>query len=64
MNRLIHVKQTATVFLVALLVVFGFLLAAQAVSPPPDGGYAGENTAEGTLALLHLSGGTNNTALG
>jgi len=37
---------------------------AQAVSPPPDGGYSGENTAEGTAALLHLNGGTNNTAVG
>src|SRR6516162_805252 len=64
MNRLIHLTQTATVFLVALLVFVGFLLTAQAVSPPPDGGYAGENTAEGTLALLHLNGGTYNTAVG
>jgi len=64
MNRLIHLKQTATVFLVALLIVFGFLLAAQAVSPPPDGGYPGQNTAEGQSALLHLSGGTYNTAVG
>jgi Chaperone of endosialidase len=36
----------------------------RAVSPPPDGGYPGGNTAEGTSALLHLNGGTNNTALG
>jgi hypothetical protein len=36
----------------------------QAVSPPPDGGYPGQNTAEGQSALLHLAGGTYNTALG
>jgi len=36
----------------------------QAVSPPPDGGYAGQNTAEGQSALLHLGAGTYNTALG
>ena len=37
---------------------------AQAVSPAPDGGYPGQNTAEGQSALLHLAGGTYNTALG
>jgi trimeric autotransporter adhesin len=34
------------------------------VFPPPDGGYPGQNTAEGDSALLHLAGGTYNTALG
>jgi hypothetical protein len=43
---------------------FAFLHKAQAVSPPPDGGYPGQNTAEGQSALLHLAGGTYNTALG
>ena len=37
---------------------------ARAVSPPPDGGYPGGNTAEGTDALLSLSSGTSNTAIG
>jgi hypothetical protein len=39
---------------------------AQAVSPPPDGGYPGNNTAEGQNALLNLNvnNGTNNTAVG
>jgi hypothetical protein len=37
---------------------------AQAVSPPPDGGYAGGNTAEGKDALLSLTTGTYNTATG
>src|SRR5881628_701173 len=36
----------------------------QAVSPAPDGGYAGNNTAEGTSALFSLTSGTNNTANG
>src|SRR5215469_1668004 len=36
----------------------------KAVSPPPDGGYPGGNTAEGTDALLSLSSGTDNTAIG
>ena len=35
-----------------------------AVSPPPDGGYPGENTAEGQDALFSLESGTQNTAVG
>ena len=35
-----------------------------AVSPPPDGGYPGANTAEGQAALLSLTTGTYNTAVG
>src|SRR5437870_5015344 len=31
------------------------------VTPPPDGGYAGANTAEGTNALLNLTSGIANT---
>lgn len=38
--------------------------AAHAVSPPPDGGYANGNTAEGTDALLNLGSGAYNTAVG
>src|SRR5882724_7324367 len=34
------------------------------VVPAPDGGYPGLNTAEGQNALLHLTTGTGNTALG
>src|SRR5882724_4537967 len=37
---------------------------AHAVSPSPDGGYPGVNTAEGQQALLSLTGGTYNTAVG
>jgi trimeric autotransporter adhesin len=35
-----------------------------AVTPAPDGGYPGENTAEGTNALLNLTSGIDNTAVG
>ncbi len=35
-----------------------------AVSPPPDGGYPHENTAEGEDALFNLTTGTDNTATG
>ncbi len=52
--------------LVSLLAALGLTLqpAAHAVSPPPDGGYANGNTAEGTDALLNLGSGANNTAVG
>ena len=37
---------------------------AQAVNPPPDGGYGGQSTAEGTDALFHLTTGVWNSAFG
>jgi hypothetical protein len=43
---------------------FAFLSKSQAVLPPPDGGYAGGNTAEGQNALLNLGTGIYNTGLG
>jgi Chaperone of endosialidase len=48
------------------LTVFAFALSpnAQAVSPPPDGGYPGFNTAEGENALSGLTTGIGNTAVG
>jgi hypothetical protein len=36
----------------------------QAVTPAPDGGYPGGNTAEGAGALFSLTSGTYNTAIG
>jgi hypothetical protein len=52
-------------FLIPLVIAwFGFSPATQAVLPPPDGGYPGNNTAEGDDALFSLTTGTENTALG
>ena len=50
--------------LVFLLVCFAPCQMARAVSPAPDGGYAGNNTAEGTSALFSLTSGADNTAIG
>src|SRR5262245_48555148 len=47
-----------------ILVCFAFAPQTRAVVPPPDGGYAGFNTAEGQQALQLLFGGFGNTALG
>ena len=46
------------------IVCIGLLPQAQAVSPPPDGGYPGGNTAEGQAALLSRTTGGYNTAVG
>jgi|KBSMisStaDraftv2_1062788.scaffolds.fasta_scaffold49317_1 hypothetical protein len=46
------------------LACFALSPRAQAVVPPPDGGYPGNNTAEGQNALLSLTTGVNNTAVG
>jgi hypothetical protein len=65
MNPLTQFKKATSVFLVAFgLACFGLLPQAQAVSPPPDGGYPGENTAEGSNALFSLTTGPHNTANG
>src|SRR5438045_6952754 len=50
--------------LMFLLVCFAPCQMALAVSPAPDGGYAGNNTAEGTSALFSLTSGADNTAIG
>jgi hypothetical protein len=63
MNSLIQLKKAIPVCLV-VLIGFGLSPASRAVSPPPDGGYPGKNTAEGDNALLNLTTGMNNTAIG
>src|SRR5215469_5151944 len=56
--------RCAFIIMPFVLICVATLPAARAVSPPPDGGYPGGNTAEGTDALLSLNSGTNNTAIG
>jgi len=61
------IKMPIPSFLITLILVlacFGFLPKVQAVSPPPDGGYPGANTAEGDGALLGVTTGAFNTAAG
>src|SRR6266498_4433495 len=58
-------RNAITIFTAIVSVLFSALLpVAQAVNPPPDGGYPGGNTAEGQAALLNLTSGTFNTAVG
>jgi hypothetical protein len=64
-------KNRNTLFTTTRLAIcffaFGYLAfpqRTQAISPTPDGGYPGGNTAEGTNALLDLTTGTYNTAVG
>jgi len=63
MRPLIQPIRATSVFLVALA-YFELSPASQAVSPPPDGGYPGLTTAEGSNALKNLTTGVGNTAAG
>jgi hypothetical protein len=57
-------KFTYPAFAALALACFALVQNTQAVSPPPDGGYPGANTAEGTDALFSLTSGIANTAVG
>jgi len=58
-------KTLISQFLIVVLIVcLESLQNAQAVSPPPDGGYPRANTAEGDNALFQLTTGSYNTATG
>jgi hypothetical protein len=68
-----HSMKRAFCLFVLLVISFvlpflGLAPVVRAVDPPPDGGYPGNNTAEGTDALFSVTpgqfSGTNNTALG
>ena len=51
-------------FVALVLACFALSPQARAVDPSPDGGYPGQNTAEGDDALFSLTTGTDNTAVG
>jgi hypothetical protein len=53
-----------SILIVLTLLFSGLSPKAQAVVPPPDGGYPGFNTAEGQNALFSLTTGAANTAVG
>jgi hypothetical protein len=59
-------KTTVLLFVasVAFLCLSAVAPKAQAVVPPPDGGYPNFNTAKGDNALFHLTTGAANTAVG
>ena len=59
-----HMKtKNLSLVLIPVLAYFLALPSSQAVSPPPDGGYPGFNTAEGQNALFSLTTGSANTAV-
>jgi hypothetical protein len=64
MKPLIQLKTTAPLLIALALLGFALLPKAQAVVPPPDGGYPRFNTAEGQNALFSLTTGAANTAVG
>ena len=60
----VHHSRSALLLVSLLIGCFVVLPTAEAVNPPPDGGYPGANTAEGQSALSSLTTGVHNTALG
>ncbi|HST10785.1 MAG TPA: tail fiber domain-containing protein [Terriglobales bacterium] len=58
------VNRSSSPVVLILLTCFALFQRAEAVNPPPDGGYPGGNTAEGQNALLGLTTGTYNTGVG
>jgi trimeric autotransporter adhesin len=63
-NQLIQCKKTTSLVLITFVLGLTLAPSAQAVVPPPDGGYPNGNTAEGTNALQSLTTGSVNTAVG
>lgn len=57
-------KPKNLILILITVLALGSGLTGQAIVPPPDGGYPGSNTAEGTGALLFYTSGTYNTAPG
>jgi hypothetical protein len=65
-NSLLTILRSRSILILVALTLGAFALVqrAEAVNPPPDGGYPGGNTAEGDNTLLSLTTGANNTAIG
>jgi len=57
-------KTIVPLFYIVIVLCLGCFPFAQAVVPPPDGGYPGFTTAEGTNALKNLTTGAANTGVG
>ena len=64
MNPLIQLKTTPPLLITLTLLCFGLLPKAEAVNPPPAGGYPNFTTAAGDKALQSLTTGAANTAIG
>jgi hypothetical protein len=63
--KLPNMKTSIPLVLVTFaLVCFALVQNVQAIVPAPDGGYSGDNTGEGQNALLSLTTGKANTAIG
>jgi len=62
--RGVQTRKLSGLFAALIFASFALSQQVQAVSPPPDGGYPGGNTAEGQLALGSLTMGAYNTGLG
>lgn len=63
-NSINHLPSRCLLILSSLVLACAFLPRTGAVTPAPDGGYPGFNTAEGDNALQNLTSGTSNTAIG
>src|SRR5437660_8137791 len=57
------IQRKAIVLCLFTLACFALSPTARAVDPPPDGGYPGDNTAEGDNALFNLTSGLDNPAI-
>ena len=63
-NSINHLPSRCSLIFISLVLTCAFLPRIGAVTPAPDGGYPGGNTAEGDNALFSLTTGTSNTAIG